>query len=384
MKARMAILGMSLVLLVSGCGGFSGLAQAPLPGGPNLGNDPIEVRIEVADALNLVPQASVKVGDVTVGTVRSITRKGWTAEVSVSLRRDVALPANARAAIRQTGLLGEKYVELAAPEDEAPQGTLTSGTVIDIRHSGRSLEVEEVLGSLSLLLNGGGIDRLRTITVELRRAMQGHESDFRDLLDNLDTLTDTLAVNRSTINHALEGLDRLSARTRANDRVIDRALLRVGPAVRVLADQRTQLTAMLRATSRLATAGTRTVVAVHQDLVASLNSLEPILAGLAEAGDDLPKALRYALTFPFPEKAFSALKGDHMNVAVEAEIRETDLMALLGLSGPNVPTVLPGSGQAPAAAPQTPLPSIAPNLAQLGPLLNSVLSSLGLTKTPNN
>jgi phospholipid/cholesterol/gamma-HCH transport system substrate-binding protein len=360
---------LSLMFLTSGCGGFSGLADAPLPGGPDLGEDPITVTVEVADALNLAPQASVKVDDVTVGTVRTVRRDGWQAEVIVEVPGDVELPANAVAAIRQTGLLGEKYVELAEPDHERASGSLTDGAVIGIRRSGRSLEVEEVLGAMSLLLNGGGIDRLRTITVELRDALQGREPEFRVLLTQLDTFTGTLSANRGHLHHAIAGLDRLAATARRNQQVIEATLEQIGPGLRVLAEQRRQLTAMLRATARLSAAATTTITAAHTDLVASLDALAPVLRNLAAAGDNLPKALRYALTFPFPSNAFQALKGDYVNVAVEAELGEADLLALLGLTpntGPGTPN-LPGLPQLPGLPGLPQLPGLPP-LPGLSPL----------------
>src|SRR6478735_3217249 len=70
------------------------------------------------------------------------------------LRGGTELPDNAVASIRQTSLLGEKFVSLAAPESGASTEPLASGDVIPLERSGRNPEVEEVLGALSLLLNG--------------------------------------------------------------------------------------------------------------------------------------------------------------------------------------------------------------------------------------
>ena len=47
--------------------------------------------------------------------------------------------------MRQASLLGEKFVELAAPPDPAP-GELTDGAVIPLERTNRNVEVEELLG----------------------------------------------------------------------------------------------------------------------------------------------------------------------------------------------------------------------------------------------
>ena len=70
--------------------------------------------------MDLVPQSSVKVDDVTVGRVDKIKVDGYHAEVTLLLRDSVKLPDNAEAEIRQTSLLGEKFVSLAAARRAAP------------------------------------------------------------------------------------------------------------------------------------------------------------------------------------------------------------------------------------------------------------------------
>ena len=134
------------------------------------------------DVLDLVPQSTVKVNDVTVGKVKSIKLKGYVAEVALEVPKDLDLPDNARAEIRQTSLLGEKFVQLAAPT-EPGSGKLSNNDVIGLDRTGRNPEVEEVFGALSLLLNGGGVGQLKTIFAELNNAFEGREAEFRSVLD---------------------------------------------------------------------------------------------------------------------------------------------------------------------------------------------------------
>ncbi len=121
--ARIAALGAAL-LLVSGCG-FRGAYSLSLPGGADLGEDPYTVQVEFLDALDLVQQSGVRVADVPVGRVEKIELgEDWTARVTITVNGDVDLPANSVAAIQQSSLLGEKFVELAPPGNEEPQGSL--------------------------------------------------------------------------------------------------------------------------------------------------------------------------------------------------------------------------------------------------------------------
>ena len=166
-----------MAILASGCS-FDGVYDLPLPGNKVSKDDGFLVRADFADALNVVPRSSVMVADVPVGQVESIARVGWHARVTMRIRKNVKLPDNAEAEIQQTSLLGEKFVELAAPESDAGQppegaGRLGAGDVIPMDRTGRNPEVEEVLGALSFLLSGGGIGQLQTITQELNEMMEG-------------------------------------------------------------------------------------------------------------------------------------------------------------------------------------------------------------------
>ena len=69
------------------------------------------------DVLDLVPQSTVKVDDVTVGKVKKIKLKGYVAKVTVELpARRRRCPTTPRRQIRQTSLLGEKFVSLDRPQ----------------------------------------------------------------------------------------------------------------------------------------------------------------------------------------------------------------------------------------------------------------------------
>ena len=82
-------------LLLSGCD-FD-VYKLPLPGGADTGEDPIDITVEFADVLDLVPKSSVKVKDVTVGQISDIDLDDETntAKVKIELRSDTELPANA-------------------------------------------------------------------------------------------------------------------------------------------------------------------------------------------------------------------------------------------------------------------------------------------------
>ncbi|MEU5521341.1 MCE family protein [Streptomyces sp. NPDC047860] len=313
-------------LLLSGCE-FNGLYDVPLPGGAAADGAAFHVTVEFRDVLDLVPQSAVKVNDVTVGAVEKVELDGWHARVRLRVADSVKLPANAVAELRQTSMLGEKYVALSAPSGAAPVGRLADGDRIPLSRSGRNPEIEEVLSALSALLNGGGVAQLKTITIELNKALGGRENRVKSLLKELDTFLGGLDGQRKEIVRALKGIDRLAKRLGKEKKTIAEAVDTMPPALKVLADQRRDLTKMLTALSKLGTTGTRVVNASHDDTVANLKRLRPILQQLNKAGDDLPNSLELLTTYPFPRNAADAVKGDYVNLQITADL---DLSSIYG------------------------------------------------------
>ena len=354
MNAAMKRIGLIIAagLLVAGCGtgGYRGLYDTPLPGGADLGGHPYRVTAEFDDVLDLVPQAGVKLNDVAVGRVEAISLApdNSVALVELAVHGDVELPANARAELRQSSLLGEKFVELSAPTDQAPQGRLGDGAVIPVAATRRNPEVEEVLAALSLLLNGGGVAHLNDIVREVNQTLSGNEPQIRSLLSRLDTVIGDLDEQKGTIVRAIDGVARLSAELVGQTDHIATALEDLAPGIDALNHQRDQLVAMLRALDELSGVAVDTVHRSREDLVADLRALAPILGKLAEAGSDLPRSLQFFLSYPFPDYAMESLKGDYFNTDVRIEM---DLTGILGNLSRSSQPIVP----LPDAVPDLPL-----------------------------
>ncbi|MFC5219152.1 MCE family protein [Streptomyces coerulescens] len=313
-------------LLVTGCE-FNGLYDVQLPGGAAADGKAYEVTVEFRDVLDLVPQSAVKVNNVTVGAVEKVELDGWHARVRLRVADSVELPGNAIAELRQTSMLGEKYVALSQPVGTAPVGRLGDGDVIPLSRSGRNPEIEEVLSALSALLNGGGVAQLKTITVELNKALEGRENRVKSLLKELNTFLGGLDRQKDDIVRALKAVDRLAKRLGKEKETIADAVEEMPPALKVLADQRRDLTRMLTALSKLGKTGTRVVNASHDDAVANLRALRPILQQLNKAGDNLPNSLELLTTYPFPRNVVDAIKGDYVNLHITADL---DLAGIYG------------------------------------------------------
>ncbi|WJJ10991.1 MCE family protein [Prescottella equi] len=305
---------LALSLAVTGCE-WNGLNSVPLPGTEGQGDGAYTVQIQMPNVTTMSQNSPVRVNDVTVGAVTGIEVQDWHALVTVSLNKDVQLPANATAKIGQTSLLGSQHLELAPPVGVAPQGTLTDGDVIPLERAGAYPTTEQTLSSLSVVLNGGGLAQINDITRELNAALGGREDSIRDLLPQLDQLVGSLDDQRTQIISAMEGIDRLAGTVNQQTDTLNRALDSIPPALEVLVAQRQNLTNALVALGNFSDTATRVINESGDDLKANLASLSPLLQQLAGTGNNLTEVLSLMLTFPFTMKNMDQVfVGDYANL----------------------------------------------------------------------
>lgn len=330
-------------LLLTGCD-FD-VYKLPLPGGTSV-DDPITIKAEFVDVLDLVPKSTVKVNDVSVGRITDVSLDGGHAVVTMQIPRDTDLPANSIAEIRQTSLLGEKFVSLSPPTSGAPEGTLSDGAVIPLDRTGRNPEVEEVLGALSLLLNGGGVAQLKTISTELNKVFDGREDIARSVLDQIRAFMGQLDDNKQHIVDAIDSLNNLAVSVRQQQGSIDAALDELPSALTSIDQQRQDLVTMLTSLNRLGGVGVRVIQASKAGTVETLRQLNPVLTELGNSGKAFVKSFNVFLTYPFvdevvgrdPQVARNLHMGDYTNLSIELDLDLTG-----GASGAptGLPTLLP-------------------------------------------
>jgi phospholipid/cholesterol/gamma-HCH transport system substrate-binding protein len=322
---KVGILGVAVSVVTSGCG-FHGIYSLPLPGGEGTSGGKYKVTVELADALDLVPRSSVKVNAASVGTVDSVKLSGHHAVIVCAIQNKVHLPANAIARLEQTSLLGEKFVEIEPPpQGVQPEGQLHDGSVIPLSRTDTSATIEDVLGALAMLLNGGGLDQVQSIARELNRAFSGREGALRDTLVKLETFVGGLDQQKAQIIRAMQGLDDLARTVRAQESSLTSAIDQMPGALGVLADSKNQLVDMLTSLQHLGDVAVRVENSAGADMVANLKDLEPTLTRLAEVGETIPKTLELILTYPVADGVEKAFYGDYGNLHVTIDLSRKSL-----------------------------------------------------------
>jgi virulence factor Mce-like protein len=308
------------MLTGTGCA-FHGLNSLPLPGAVGRGPGTDIYHVEIANVATLESNSPVMIDDVVVGSVGPMTVKGWHADVEISVKPNVVIPANAVASVGQTSLLGSMHVELSPPLGQQAVGRLQPGATIPLNRASTYPSTEQTLSSLSVVVNGGGLGQFGEIVHNFNAALAGRTGAVRDLLSRLDKFVGTLDQQRDNIVTSIQALNRLADTFAGQHDVITEALRKVPPALEVLIKERPRLTEALDKLRVFSDTATKLVNDSQADLVKNLKNLEPTLRALADVGPELGASLAYATTFPFGQNFIDrAVRGDYFNVSPELDI----------------------------------------------------------------
>ncbi|GAA4116175.1 MCE family protein [Nocardioides fonticola] len=369
LRAVPAIAVAAALTLGAGCD-YRGAQSLPLPGAAGAGGYRVSAVFD--DVTNLVVKETCRTGDLVVGSVESIELGAdMRATVVCRIDPDITLPANAQATLRETSLLGERYVALDPPDGEEPRGRLAPGTVIPLGDTHVVPDVEVVFGALSQVLNGGGLANIETISRELSAAFSG--SDAAATTRRIATLVDTLDDHRGDLVAALDSLDRLSGVLSRQRDVIGGALEAVPEGLAVIERQRPALVRMVRRLGALSQTAVPLIARTREATVADLEHLAPVLEKLTTEKRLLARALEGFITFPFPSYTKYVTKGDYAGMYATFNLDLDSLNTLLAQHGaPTVPDLPVKAPATPAPLPQTGLPLVDDVLDAVGDLLGGL------------
>ena len=327
---------LSIGPLVAGCGVSA--ADLPMPT-PGPGGPSYRLTAVFADALNLPDGAHVNLNGDEIGRVHEITTRDYTARVLMTVRQDIALPVGTTAELRQATPLGEVFVALHPPTDAQPGSTPTralhDGDTIGLGDTQASATVEDLLTSMSALVNGGGLAQVQTIVHELNTATDGRAGQIAHLLGQTGDTLATLNARTKDIDRVLAASERLSTTLRARHGSIDTAFDDLTPGISELAEQTDRLTKALHAAGKVSDTGDHLMDRSGHDVRSAVHDLGPVLDGFADTRPVLGTSLRDIVTFG---KVFEQLTEGE-SAAANAVVTVLPLIAVPGLGdrppGPN-------------------------------------------------
>jgi phospholipid/cholesterol/gamma-HCH transport system substrate-binding protein len=345
------LLTLALVLTVTGCS--TTMRDLPIPG-TGVSGDTIHITAEFDDALNLAQGAPVKVNGVDSGKVSEIVVDDFTAIVTMTVREDAGLRDGATARLRYTTPLGELFVDVTNPVGGA---VLADGDRLGLPRTETAPTVEDALASASLLVNGGGLSQLQTVTEELNTILGGNERDIKALLRNARTFLTRANATTGSIDRVLTSLDSVAQTLTRRERLINRVVKDIRPAARVLRRATPGFTELLQEVQRFSSTANATVKATKRQLLTLLSEVEPVLSELASNRDRMNLMLREITRAG--QAAQNVVPGDFLSIGLDLDLLDVglvggiggvlgNLLDMLGLGG-LLDGLLPRSGDAGAS-----------------------------------
>ena len=368
---RAVALGAAALVLTS-CGGWKGIANVPLPGGPGSGSGTTTIYVQMPDTLALNVNSRVRVADVYVGRVRAIELRNWVATLTIDLEPNVQLPVNTLAKIGQTSLLGSQHVQLDMPPDPSPD-KLKDGDTIPLQNASAFPTTERVLASIAGILTGGGVSNLETIQTEIFNVLNGRADQIRDFLGQLNTFTAELNQQREDITRAIDSTNRLLSVVAQRNETLDAVLTEFPPLIEHFAETRDLFGDAIESLGRISAAAEDALEPSSDDIRTNLANLQRPLRELGKSGPYLLGALKIFLTAPYSiENVPKAIRGDYINASLTVDLT---LSAIDNgfFSGTGISGMLRALEQAWGRDPNTMIPDVRftpnPNSAPNGPLI---------------
>lgn len=264
------------------------------------------------DVGDLVKGAAVQSSDVRIGTVKGIELEGFKASVSMEIDADAELRSDASAFIRSTSLLGEKFVQLTSGVGGR---RLADGDVIPSDRTDKVAALDDVLGKLGKILEGGSLSDLGAFIDSAAGIVRDKEQQLGLLFAELRKVTNTTAARAPEIGTAVDNIE--STFSALNDRAFSDAIASSAGATQVLADQQADLDRLVDSLADFSEVAGRYASATTEANDGSIKDLRLILDEVMKTTGDLDKSLSTLASFTdlWPR----AIPGDYLQLDVTLE-----------------------------------------------------------------
>lgn len=274
--------------------------------------------------VGLYAGSSVRVLGVEVGRVDEVHPSGGDVRVTMTVRRDVDVPASAKAVIVSPSMVSGRYVQLTPAYDGGPR--MPSGTVIPNERTATPAELDQLFRNVNELAtalgpqganSGGALSKLLDSGAN---ALDGNGKQLNATIDRLGRLAATLSDSRGDLFSTIDNLNTFTATLAKSDKQIREFYGRVAEVTTFLASERQETGAAL---SSLATAlaDVEKFVKSNRELVSSnVSNLTAVTQALVDQRKALAEVIDVA---PLGASNFiNAYDAKTGAVAVRGEIRE--------------------------------------------------------------
>ncbi|MQY25848.1 MCE family protein [Nocardia aurantia] len=317
--------------------GTSGCAvtvdSVPMPK-PGLGRPGYTIHAAFTDALNLPDHAQVKIGGTDIGIVTGIHTTNFVADVQLLIRDDIRLPKGTTVELRQATPLGDMFVAMSLPAAKDAGEPMRDGDSIGTDHTAAGASVEQLMMSVSLLLNGGGINQAAKITTEMNSMFAGRAPQLAHLLTELTAAIAALNQRTGDIDSTLIGLNSLSGALAQRKRDLGAAADTFPALIGLLTENNQQMVELLTKVATTTDALGDFATTTGDDFVSLFQSIQALMSAFAHS-DQLTGALDGVHTL-YPS-LMASIRGPAL--AVAATVSYLSIGALTDPAGSRPPEV---------------------------------------------
>jgi phospholipid/cholesterol/gamma-HCH transport system substrate-binding protein len=266
------------VVALAGCGG---------PGAPG----PRTVTAVFSNVGNLADGAQVQLAEIPVGRVTSIALEGDKAKVTMAVSRSARIPTNVTAALSQTTILGDQFIEMDVPKsDFGAVAELRNGAVI--RHTTVVPDVEQLVQAGAQVFGSVSTTELEQIIAAGGEGFAGQEASLKTFLRDLSSVATTYAQHTSQFSTAINGMNQLAATLAPSSGATATALTTLSKTVGILAQQSSQFETLLQSLDTLSVQGRQILETYYPQIVTQLQALQAVSGQLSQNQGDLAGILR--------------------------------------------------------------------------------------------
>ncbi|MEV0763504.1 MCE family protein [Nocardia sp. NPDC050435] len=305
----------------------------PMPK-PGIGAPGYTLRAAFRDALNLPDRAHVKIGGSDIGVVTGITSKDFVAEVEMLIREDIQLPAGTTVELRQATPLGDMFVAMTLPSAAEAGPPLRAGDVIGLERTVTAASVEQLMMSVSMLVNGGGINQAARITSELNSMFVGRGPQLAHLITEMTAVISALNQRTGDIDNVLGGLNVLSGELARRKAELGQAADTFPGLIGLFTENNQRIVDLLTKTSTTMAALQDFSETTGGDFVSLFDSIQQLMSAFAQS-TDMTAALE-GLHWLTP-RVLASMEGP--TLAVAATVSYLSVGALTDPSGSRLPEV---------------------------------------------
>ncbi len=257
-------------------------------------HEPMRLSAMFNDTTGLYVGNDVRVLGVNVGEVKAVMPSGTSVRVDMEFPHDTEIPANAQAAIMQSSLVTDRFVELTPAYRAGRQ--IKSGTLLPLSRTRNPANLDEMVRAVDQLVVALGDPRTGGSNVgELldvgARNLSGQGQFIQDALRSTQGAMDAINGNEPDLERITTNLDSLVGALAKRDTMIRRLSTNVTESTSMLAGQRVALRQLVGELARLVTTVTTFVQRNRGDLKTTLAHSRSVLSTLSAHQKDMAETL---------------------------------------------------------------------------------------------